>query len=103
MGYYRLPNDPTGTPEGFLNINRPIMGDAFLEFTGLAAYERKISPRISCRLHLNIANPPGFDNLPLCGVDTGSNAVFGQQYAHVPSCGELRRPRNLKLFATIAH
>jgi hypothetical protein len=100
VGYYRLPNAVTGTPEGVLNINRPIMGDAFLEFAGLASYQWKISSRFSCRLQLNIENLLGFDKLLLRGVGTDSNAVFGPQYAYVPLRWELRRPRNFKFSAT---
>lgn len=99
-GYYRLPNVGTGTPEGSIDVSRPINGDAFLEFGAVASYQWKISPRFSSRLQLNVENLFGYDQLLLRGVGTDSNGVFGTQYAYVPLRWELRRPRNFKLSAT---
>ena len=99
-GYYRLPNVVTGTSEGVIDVKRPIKGDAFLEFGGVASYQWKISSRFSSRLQLNVENLFDFDQLLLRGVGTDSNAVLGPQYAYVPLRWEMRRPRNFKLSAT---
>ncbi len=100
-GYYRLPNAATGTPEGVLDIKRPIRGDAFLEFGAVTSYQWKISPRFTARLQLNVENLLDSDQLLLRAVGTDSAGVFGAQYAYVPLRWELRRPRNYRLSATL--
>lgn len=99
-GYYRLPNAVTGTPEGSLDVKRPIKGDAFLEFGAVVSYQWKISKRLSTRLQLNVENLFDYDKLLLRAVGTDSAGIFGPQYAYVPLRWELRRPRNFKLAAT---
>ena len=100
-GYNRLPNAVTGTPEGVLDIKRPIKGDAFLEFGSVTSYQWKISPRFTTRIQLNVENLFDYDKLLLRAVGTDSAGVYGAQYAYVPLRWELRRPRNYRLSVTL--
>jgi len=96
-GYYRLPNTITGTPEGPIDVKRPILGDAFLDFGAVASYQWRISRRLTSRIQLNVENLFDYDKLLLRAVGTDTNGVFGEQYAYVPLRWEMRRPRNFKL------
>jgi hypothetical protein len=100
-GYYRFSNATTGTPEGVIDVTRPIKGDTFIEFGGLLAYQRRIlSNRVGLRVQLNIENLLDANKPLLKSVGTDSGGVYGTQYAYVPLRWEIRRPRNFKLSAT---
>lgn len=99
-GYHRFPNTDTGTPEGVIDVSRPIEGSTFVEFGGMLAYQRRILQRVNLRVQLNIDNLLDADKPLLKSVGTDSGGVFGTQYAFVPLRWEMRRPRNFKLSAT---
>ncbi|MGH7958951.1 MAG: hypothetical protein ACREH8_18350, partial [Opitutaceae bacterium] len=99
-GYFRFPNPTTGTPEGVIDVKRPIKGDEFLEFGGLLSYQRRILGRVNLRVQLNVENLFDANKPVLRSVGTDSRGVFGPQFAYVPLRWEMRRPRNFKLSAT---
>ena len=100
-GYYRFPNATAGSPEGVIDVTRPIKGDTFIEFGGLLAYQRRIlSNRVGLRVQLNIENLLDAEKPLLKSVGTDSGGVYGSQFAYVPLRWEFRRPRNFKLSAT---
>jgi iron complex outermembrane recepter protein len=100
VGYQRFPNTETGTPEGIIDVSRPIEGDGYLEYGAMIAYKWRLMKKVNARLQLNIENLLDYDEPLLRGVGTDSNGVFGTQYAQVPLRYELRRPRNFRLSAT---
>ena len=100
-GYYRFPNTTAGTPEGVIDVTRPIKGDPFIEFGGLLAYQSRIlSNRVGLRVQLNIENLLDADKRLLKSVGTDSGGVYGTSFAYVPLRWEIRRPRNFKLSAS---
>lgn len=99
-GYVRLPNADTGTPEGVIDVNRPIKGDAFYEFGAMIAQQRRILQKVNLRLQLNIENLLNQREPLLRGVGMDSLGVYGPAYATVPLRWEMRRPRNVRFTAT---
>ena len=72
-GYYRFPNTTAGTPEGVIDVRRPIKGDEFLKVRCPGLLTSAGSPnRVNLRVQLNIENLLDADKPLLRSVRTGS-------------------------------
>jgi iron complex outermembrane recepter protein len=98
--YARFPNPVTGTPEGSIDVTRPLLGDSYLEHGAMIAYKCRFLQKANLRLQLNIDNLFDYDQPLLRSFGTDSLAVYGPQYELVPVRWEMRRPRNYKVSAT---
>ena len=98
-GYERLP-DPTGAPNGNLDVTRPLRGEEFWDLGTMISYQRRIFREINLRTQLNIQNLPNWQTPRLVKSDYDTNGVYGTTNDIVPVLWELRRPRNFILTAT---
>jgi hypothetical protein len=94
-GYQRLPNTATGTPQGIIDVNRPLRGDASVDIGSSTAYQWKLQRGVTTRIQFNVENLFNFQKPLLRSVGMDSNGVYGTPYAYVPMRWELRRPREL--------
>ena len=98
---YQRQIDARGVPEGVIEVNRPIMGDAFADLGTMLKYQRKLERGMGLTVQLNVQNLWNWQDPRLVKVATDSEGIMGPQYAPVGITYTLQRPRNFMLTSTL--
>ncbi len=98
---YQRQIDARGVPEGVIEVNRPIMGDAFADLGTMLRYQRKLERGMGLTVQLNVQNLLNWQDPRLVKVATDSEGILGPQYAPVGITYTLQRPRNFTFTTTL--